>query len=130
MFITDTADMFDLDWSEAVRYGELRRVEEREFSVYHFELADVDLHFRLFEMYEKEAVRLLKEGLVLPAYDCCLKCSHIFNILDARGAISVTERQAYIARVRRLACETARGYVKMREAMGHPLLGKTEKEGS
>jgi glycyl-tRNA synthetase alpha chain len=130
MFITGTSDMFEMDWNEEVKYGELRKREERDFSVYNFEAADVDMHYRLFEMYEKEAVALLKEKLVLPAYDCCLKCSHIFNVLDARGAISVTERQTYIARVRKLACATARGYVEMREEMEFPLLKKTTPEAN
>jgi glycyl-tRNA synthetase alpha chain len=124
MFITNTSNMFDLEWCGSVTYGEMRKTEEREFSRYHFELADVDMHFRLFDLYEGEALKLLEEGAVLPAYDCCLKCSHIFNILDARGAISVTERQTYIARVRKLACRTAKAYLEMREAMGFPLLAR------
>ena len=115
MFITDTADMFDLDWSGSVRYGEMRREEEREFSVYHFELADIELHFRLFEMYEKEAVRLLREEVILPAYDCCLKCSHMFNLLDASGGIGVTERTAYILRVRQMAVAIAKKWAGVDE---------------
>ena len=80
--------------------------------------------FRLFEMYEKESKALVEKGLVLPAYDYCLKTSHAFNLLDARGAISVTERVGYIARVRTLAKLCAEGYVKEREQMGFPLLAK------
>jgi glycyl-tRNA synthetase alpha chain len=79
---------------------------------------------QLFDMYEKEALRLVPQGLVLPAYDYCLKCSHDFNLLEARGAISVTERTQYIARVRNLARLSAEAYFKQREAMGFPLLKK------
>ncbi len=95
---------------------------EVEFSKYNFEVANVKMHFKLFEMYEKEAIRLIKKDLVFPAYDCVLKCSHTFNILDARGAISVTERTGYIARIRQLARQCAQGYIKIREEMGFPLL--------
>ena len=86
--------------------------------------SDTKLHFSLFEMYEKEALNLLKGGIVLPAYDYCLKCSHSFNMLDARGALSVTERTVYIARVRNIARRCAEGYLKLRETMEFPLLIK------
>ncbi|MGB6411011.1 MAG: glycine--tRNA ligase subunit alpha, partial [Candidatus Deferrimicrobiaceae bacterium] len=80
--------------------------------------------FSLFQMYEKECLRLIEGNLVLPAYDYCLKCSHAFNMLDARGAISVTERTSYIARVRNLARLCATGYLKSREEQGYPLMNK------
>jgi glycyl-tRNA synthetase alpha chain len=95
-----------------------------EHSTYNFEKADTAMLFKLFGMYEAESKRVLKEGLVLPALDYCLKCSHTFNLLDARGAISVTERTSYIHRVRDLCRGSAEAYVAQREAMGYPLMGK------
>jgi glycyl-tRNA synthetase alpha chain len=93
-----------------------------EFSAYNFGEADVGAHRDMFEFYEKEAGRLVGKGLVMPAYDAVLKCSHIFNVLDARGAISVTERASYILRVRKIARKVAEKYVEKREEMGFPLL--------
>jgi glycyl-tRNA synthetase alpha chain len=93
-----------------------------EFSIHNFEVADVEMLRRLFDMYEKEGANLIARGLVLPAYDYCLKCSHAFNLLNARGAISVAERTSYIGRVRNLARMSAEGYLKQREEMGYPLL--------
>ena len=128
MFLNNVGNVFDLDWctidGKAVRYGDIRQQEEREFSRYHFEVADVDLHLDLFDRYRVEGERLVEMGLTLPAFDCCLKCSHVFNILDARGAISVTERAAYIAKVRGLACRCASSWVEDREAQGFPLLSR------
>jgi glycyl-tRNA synthetase alpha chain len=95
-----------------------------EHSIYNFELADVDMLFRLFDMYERECLRIVERKLVLPAYDYCLKCSHTFNLLNARGAISVAERSSLIGRVRALARLCAEGYLKQREEMGFPLLKK------
>jgi glycyl-tRNA synthetase alpha chain len=121
MFLTDTDDVFDLNWSDHVSYADLRREAEREFSTYNFEQADTTMHAELFNVYEKEAGRLIKAGSVLPAYDCVLKCSHAFNVLHARGAIGVSERAAYVGRVRKLACRVAESYVEAREKLGHPL---------
>jgi glycyl-tRNA synthetase alpha chain len=101
-----------------------------EFSRYNFEAADVDMLFRLFSLYEAESKRLADMDLVLPAYDYCLKCSHTFNMLDARGAISVTERVGVIARVRQLACEVARRYLESREKQGFPMLSARATEVS
>jgi glycyl-tRNA synthetase alpha chain len=98
-----------------------------EFSTYNFELADIGMLRELFNMYEAESIRMAEKGLVLPAYDYCLKCSHTFNMLDARGAISVAERTSYIGRVRNLAKLSAEGYLKQREALGYPLIGKWKK---
>jgi glycyl-tRNA synthetase alpha chain len=95
---------------------------EREFCVFNFEEADVDLHFRLFTDCEREAKRLLAKGLVFPGYDYVIKCSHAFNMLEARGAISVTERTAYIGRVRDLARAAARAFLNQREELGFPLI--------
>jgi glycyl-tRNA synthetase alpha chain len=124
MYLQQVDNVYDLVWTKGIKYGDVHHEGEVEFSKYNFEEADVDMHFSLFEMYEKECKRLNKMGLVLPAYDYCLKCSHTFNMLDARGAVSVTERTGYIARVRNLARMCAENYVKLREEMGYPLLKK------
>ena len=122
MYLQNVDSVFDLLWSDGIKYREVHHRDEVEFSKYNFEMADVGMHFKLFEMYESECKRLLENNLVLPAYDFCLKCSHTFNMLDARGTISVTERTGYIARVRNLARKCAEGFLKMREEMGYPLL--------
>jgi len=117
MFLGGVDDMFDLKWSEDVSYGDVRKREEFEFSTYCFEQADIGLHQTLFEQYEKEAYRLLEANLPLVAFDYALKCSHTFNVLDARGAVSVTQRAGYIARVRKLACAVATRYLENREVL-------------
>jgi len=122
MYIQEKENVFDLMWNEKITYGEIHKKGEWELSVYNFELADVDMLLKLFDMYEKESIRLSEKGLVLPAYDYCLKCSHVFNILDARGAISVNERTHYIERIRNLARLASQNYLKQREEMGFPLL--------
>lgn len=116
MFLNNVESCFDLQWSPSVTYREIRYRDEREFSRYNFEEADVGLHFRWFSEYEREAARLIQEGLILPAYDYCLKCSHTFNVLDARAAISVSERSHLIQRVRNLACQIAAGYLNTHPA--------------
>lgn len=113
MFRNHLANVFDLPWNAAIKYGEIRHRDEVEFSKYNFEFANVDLHFRWFADYEKEAIRLIEMGLILPAYDYCLKCSHVFNVLDARGAVSVSERTQLIQRVRNLSCQIAKIYVSV-----------------
>lgn len=110
-FIADKESVYDLDWSGSHTYGYVRHREEVEFSRYNFDLADQNLLFQLFDLYEKESLRALEAGCVLPAYDYCLKCSHTFNLLDSRGAISVTERVGIINRVRNLAVSIAKQYV-------------------
>jgi len=122
MYIQEKENVFDLMWNEKITYGEIHKKGEWELSVYNFELADVDMLLKMFDMYEKESIRLSEKGLVLPAYDYCLKCSHVFNILDARGAISVNERTHYIERIRNLARLASQNYLKQREEMGFPLL--------
>ncbi len=122
MYLQNVDNVYDLVWNNGVKYREVHHRDEVEFSKYNFEVADVGMFFKLFEMYESECKRLIENKLVLPAYDFCLKCSHTFNMLDARGAISVTERTGYIARVRNLAKKCAEGFLKMREEMGYPLL--------
>jgi glycyl-tRNA synthetase alpha chain len=116
MYIQSIDDVYQLKWNESTTYGEVHRRDEVEFSKYNFEYADVEMLKQLFSLHEKEAVSLLQAGLVLPAYDQCMKCSHYFNLLDARGAISVAERTAYIGRVRRLARMSAEGYLASLQA--------------
>jgi glycyl-tRNA synthetase alpha chain len=127
MYLQQVDNVFDLTWTEGITYRDVHHEDEVQFSRYNFDFADVEMHFSLFEMYEKEGHRLIKQGLILPAYDYCLKCSHTFNMLDARGAISVTERTGFIARVRNLARHCARGYLAHREEKGFPLLPREEK---
>ena len=124
MFVNGVDNVFDLEWRPGVSYGDVRLQEEVEFSKHNFEAADVTLLNRLFDQYEAEGHRLLKLGLVLPAYDYALRCSHTFNVLEARGAISVTERTGFIQRVRRLSVACAKRYIQARETLGFPLLRK------
>jgi glycyl-tRNA synthetase alpha chain len=127
MFLQDVDNVFDLMWSEGISYRELHHRSEVEFSRYNFDEADVEMNRKLFEMYEKECRRLIEMKLTLPAYDCCLKCSHTFNLLDARGAISPMDRQNYILRVRRLANMCAKQWLKYREEIGFPLCNKEKR---
>jgi glycyl-tRNA synthetase alpha chain len=127
-YIQEKDDVFDITWADEITYGEVFRRAEYEHSAYSFELADVSMLLELFEAYESEAERAVKEGLVLPAYDYVLKCSHLFNILEARRAISVTERTAYIQRVRDIARRCARTYLEQREDSDFPLLSGDESE--
>jgi glycyl-tRNA synthetase alpha chain len=122
MYLQQVDNVFDLDWNDDVTYGEIHRQSEVQFSRYNFETADVALLSRSFQAHEEECARLLSQGLVLPAYDCCIQTSHLFNLLDARGAISVAERTGYIARVRALAYRCAAEYAALRERLGYPLL--------
>ena len=122
MFIALAKSIYDIEWVSGVRYGEVRHQDEVESSRYYFEVADVSFYQQLFEGMEREARRCLAAGLVLPAYECALKCSHAFNVLDARGAVSVTERVGLMKRVRDLAVACAKAYVASREALGFPLL--------
>jgi len=112
MFLNDIKNIFDIPWNaEGVTYGDVRREEEVEHSIYSFREADVALFRSLFESWEKEAARLAAIPLVLPAHEAVLKCSHLFNVLDARGAISVTERALFIQRIRKLACAVAEAHL-------------------
>ena len=125
MYLQNVDNVYDLQWNGIVKYGDIHLETEKQFSDFNFESANTDRFLRWFEMYEAEASELLKKNLVLPAYDFTLKCSHAFNQLDARGAISVTERTGYIGRVRKLARLCAEEYVNQREEMGYPLLQKS-----
>ena len=122
MYLQGVESVYDLKWNKDVTYGEVYHNNEVQYSRHNFEVADTDMLFKLFEMYEKECIRIVESGLPLPAYDYCLKCSHTFNLLDARNAISVTERTGYIGRVRNLAKLCAESYLAMRESMGFPRL--------
>jgi len=127
MYIQGVESVFDIRWNNELLYRDIHHRSEYEFSHYNFNIADVDLHFRLFDFYEKECNSILENGdvkIVLPAYDYVLKSSHVFNMLDARGAISVTERVGYIARVRAMARKCAERYLEIREEMGFPLMKK------
>jgi glycyl-tRNA synthetase alpha chain len=126
MYLQEKESVYDLDWNGGITYGDVHRKGEYELSVYHFEAADVEMLLRMFEMYEQESRAAAGRGLVLPAYDCCLKCSHTFNILEARGAISVSERTKYIERIRNLARRACKAYLDQREEMGFPLLKKEQ----
>jgi glycyl-tRNA synthetase alpha chain len=122
MMLQGRSRVQDLVWAEGITWGDLWLQNEREFSRYNFEEADVPAHSEMFRQWEKEAARLLDLGLVNPGYDCVIKCSHLFNLLDARGAISVSERVGYIARVRKLARKAALAYLQQRQALGFPLI--------
>src|SRR6202035_63079 len=130
MFLSLARSIYDIGWVPGgVRYGEVRRQEEVELSRYYFEVADVPFHQQQFDGMEREARRCLAAGLVLPAYECALKCSHLFNVLDARGAVSVTERVALMKRGRDLAIACARSYLESRERQGFPLLPRSPSAG-
>lgn len=126
MYLQDVDTVYDIDWNGHIKYGDIFKKAEYEHSKYSFEIADIDLLKQLFDMYEKEASRVLDLDLVLPGYDYVLKCSHTFNLLDARGAISVSQRASYISRVRNLARLSAQKYIQQREAMGYPLIKNGE----
>ncbi|MBF0467503.1 MAG: glycine--tRNA ligase subunit alpha [Desulfamplus sp.] len=126
MYLQGVNSVYDLKWNDTVTYGDVYHQQEVEQSTYNFEIANTDVLFDFFQKYEAESLRVVKQGLVLPAYEFCLKCSHTFNLLDARGAISVTERTGYIGRIRNLARECAKAYVAQREALGYPLLKTVE----
>ena len=129
MYLQKVDSVYDIRWNEQVTYGQIFQQAEREFSAFNFEEANVDDLVAAFDNYEREAHKLVGKGLILPAYDYCLKCSHSFNLLDARKAISVAERTRYIGRIRQIARAVAGAYVQQREEMGYPLLKKdTEAE--
>ncbi len=122
MYLQGVDNVYDLQWNDSIRYGDIHHQQEVEQSTYNFEKANIDQLLIFFDYYEKESEKAAADGLVLPAYEYCLKCSHTFNLLDARGAISVTERTGYIARIRNLARACAEHHLAQREQMGFPLL--------
>ena len=121
MYLQGIDNVYDLQWNKNITYGDIYHQQEIEQSTYNFEQANVDMLLDFFNKYEAESIRIIKEKLVIPAYEYCLKCSHTFNILDARGAISVTERTGYIARIRNLARACAEQYLAQRKAREFPL---------
>lgn len=121
-YIQDVNNVFDLEWTDGVLYGDIFKEPEYEHSKYSFEMSNQEMLLQFFESYEAEAQRLIKAGLVHPAYDYVLKCSHTFNLLDARGAVSVTERAGYLSRIRNLARMIARAFVAERKKLGFPLI--------
>ncbi len=125
MYLQEKENVYDILWNDQITYEDVHRKGEWEFSVYHFQLADVDMLLKMFDMYERESKRLSERKLALPAYDYCLKCSHTFNILDARGAISTAERTKYIERIRNLARNVSKTYLAQREEMGYPLMNRS-----
>ena len=115
MYLQNVSSVFDLNWSKDVKYKDIHHRTEYEFSKYNFELADISMLKRFFSDSKKECLNLLNRGLPLPAYDYCMKCSHLFNLLDARGSISVTERARYILEIRELAKNSANLYMEKYE---------------
>jgi len=124
MYLQGVESVYDIAWNNTVTYGEIFHQAEIEFSTFNFEEANVEKLIPFFETFEQEALKLVEKDLILPAYDYCLKCSHTFNLLDARKAISVAERTRYIGRIRNIARKVAERYVAQRERMGYPLLKK------
>ena len=128
-FLQGVSSVFDIDWNGSVRYGDVFQRAEYEHSKYSFQVADVEMLFRFFKGFEQEAEACLEADIILPAYDYALKCSHLFNILDARGALSVTERTGYIGRIRELTRRCAAGYLAQREAaMDCPIAERASSE--
>ncbi|MBC8199728.1 MAG: glycine--tRNA ligase subunit alpha [Desulfobacterales bacterium] len=126
MYLQGVDNVFDLKWNNNITYGDIYHQQEVEQSTYNFEKANVDMLLDLFNKYENESIQMINNLLVFPAYEYCLKCSHTFNLLDARGAISVTERTGYIARIRNLARACAEQYLNQRKAKGFPLMRNSE----
>ena len=127
MYLQNVDSVYEIQWNENIKYGDIFKMAEYEQSKYGFEDADVDMLKHLFDVHEKESERIIELGLVLPAYDYTLKCSHTFNLLDSRGALSVSERTSYIARVRNRARKVAETFLKQREELGYPLLNRGDK---
>jgi len=124
MYLQGVESVYDIAWNDEISYGEIFHQAEIEFSTFNFEEANIEKLLMFFDNYEEEALQLIDKKLILPAYDYCLKCSHTFNLLDARKAISVNERTRYIGRIRNIARKVAECYVAQRQEMGHPLLKK------
>jgi glycyl-tRNA synthetase alpha chain len=114
--------VWEMEWAHGITYGEVEREAEREHCVYNFDVADVAALRAQFDMIERESQRTVEQGLVAPAFDLALKCSHIFNLLDARGSVSASERATFINRVRAMSRKCCLEYLKQREALGYPLL--------
>lgn len=122
MYLQDVEAITKIQWNDQVNYGDIFLKSEVEQCMYNFKASDPELLFKLFGLYEQEAKQLLKRGLVFPSLDYILKCSHSFNLLDARGVIAVAERTRYIGRIRNLAREVAKSYLQQRDELGFPLV--------
>lgn len=127
MYLQEVDSVYDIAWNTEITYGDIFHQAEVEFSAFNYKHANIPALISFFDSYETEALNLLAKKLILPAYDYCLKCSHTFNLLDARKAISVAERTRYIGRIRKIAREVAKQYVAQREKAGYPLLKGTLK---
>ena len=127
MYIQDVDSVYDLQWNDKITYGDVFKKQEFENTMYAFEECDSEMLFNLFDIYEKEGLKLMEKGLVIPAYDYVLKCSHTFNTLDANGAIGVSQRASFIGRVRDMAKAVSQLYVDQRKEMGYPLIKEGEK---
>lgn len=125
-YVQDVNNVFELEWSDGVKYGDIFKEPEYEHSKYSFEESNQEMLLKMFDDFETEAKKQIASGLVHPAYDYVLKCSHTFNLLDARGAVSVTERAGYLSRIRRMAREIAKAFIAERKKRGFPLI-KDEK---
>ncbi|NEQ44242.1 MAG: glycine--tRNA ligase subunit alpha [Leptolyngbya sp. SIOISBB] len=130
MYLQEVDAIAKIQWNETLTYGDVHMQGEIEHSKYNFDESNAELLFTLFTLYQQEAEQLMNKGLVLPSYDYVLKCSHTFNLLDARGVISVTERTRYIRQVRGLARKVAQLYYDQREALGFPLLKAAQEEAA
>lgn len=130
MYLQEVDAIAKIQWNDTLTYGDVHMQGEIEHSTYNFDESDPELLFTLFNLYQKEAEQLMDKGLVLPSYDYVLKCSHTFNLLDARGVISVTERTRYIRQVRGLARRVAQLYLQQREELGFPLLKSEEQKAA
>lgn len=122
LYIQNKEDVYDIDYTDEIKYGDIFRKAEYEHSVYSFEESNKEMLINQFVTFEEEALKLIEKGLVMPAYDYVLKCSHTFNLLDARGAIGVSQRAGYISKVRNMAKKLANTYVEQRKDMGYPLM--------
>ncbi|HCL98541.1 MAG TPA: glycine--tRNA ligase subunit alpha, partial [Fervidobacterium sp.] len=116
MYLQNVDNVYDVMWNEDVKYGELFKENERQFSIYNFEVANTDTLFKLYDMYKQEFNSLIEKGLIFPAYEQLLKCSHTFNLLDARNAISVAQRQTYIRDIRTMASKCAKQFIESESA--------------
>jgi glycyl-tRNA synthetase alpha chain len=119
LYLQEVDSVMDIEWGPGVTWGDVNRMAEEEFSAFHFEAANTEMYFRMFQDFEGEVRAMLERDLVLPAYDYAVKLSHIFNVLDARGAISVTERTGYIGRIRTLARRIALAWIEKRNPTAH-----------
>jgi len=124
MYLQGVDSVYNLQWTDTISYGDVYLQNEKEQSAYNFEHSDVDFLFTAFNAHEKQAKHLIVQQLALPAYEQVLKAAHSFNLLDARGAISVTERAAYMGRIRNVSRAVAQSYLESRERLGFPMAPK------